>query len=119
LLRKGIKDDRKRKKIGEIHCAIYMAKFETKGKNLNIDGKRLLRSWASWNSWYWFATEKSGEQMSDFDDGKGVLDTIYFGLVQGLEREWSYFSQVEIERIKPKTWEIPKKNLPHSGRRRY
>ncbi|MFB0562934.1 MAG: hypothetical protein ACETWM_17185 [Candidatus Lokiarchaeia archaeon] len=25
--------------------------------------------------------------------------------------------QAEIESLKPKTWEIPKKNLPYSGRR--
>jgi hypothetical protein len=30
----------------------------------------------------------------------------------------SHFSQAEIESLKPKTWEIPKKNLPYSGRRR-
>jgi len=36
----------------------------------------------------------------------------------GFEEEWGYFSQAEIESLKPKTWEIPKKNLPYSGRRR-
>jgi hypothetical protein len=55
--------------------------------------------------------------MSDFGDGKGVPDTIWYGLVQGFEEEWGYFSQAEIERLRPKTWEIPKKNLPYSGRR--
>ena len=29
----------------------------------------------------------------------------------GFEEEWGYFSQAEIESLKPKTWEIPKKNL--------
>jgi len=95
-----------------------MAKFETDGKNLYIDGKKVLCGWESFNGWYWFATEKINEQLSDFGDGKGVTDTIYFGLVQGFEEEWGYFSQAEIERLKPKTWEIPKKNLPYSGRRR-
>jgi hypothetical protein len=47
-----------------------------------------------------------------------VPDTIYYGLVQGFEEEWGYFSQAEIERLEPKTWKIPKKNLPYSGRRR-
>jgi len=46
-----------------------------------------------------------------------VPDTIWFGLVQGVEEEWGYFSQAEIEQLKPKTGEIPKKNLPYSGRR--
>ena len=95
-----------------------MAKFEAKEKDLYIDGKKVLRGWESFSGWYWFATEKTGEQLSDFGDGKGVPDTIYFGLVQGFEEEWGYFSQAEIESLRPKTWEIPKKNLPYSGRRR-
>ncbi len=37
---------------------------------------------------------------------------------QGLEEEWGYFPQAEIERLKPITWEIRKKDLPYSGRRR-
>lgn len=96
-----------------------MAKFDTDGKHLYIDGKKVLRGWESFSGWYWFATEKAREQLSDFGDGKGVPDTIYFSLVQGSEEEWGYFPQAEIERLKPKTWEIPKKNLPYSGRRRY
>jgi hypothetical protein len=38
-------------------------------------------------------------------------------MTPGLEEEWGYFSQAEIERLKPFSWEIPKKNLPYSGRR--
>lgn len=56
--------------------------------------------------------------MSDFGDGKPVPDTIWYGYVQGHEEEWGYFSQAEIERLKPETCEIPKKNLPYAGRRR-
>lgn len=95
-----------------------MAEFKTDGEDLFIDGRKVLRGWESFSGWYWFAIEKSGEQMSDFGDGKPVADTIWFGLVQGFEEEWGYFSQAEIERLKPKTWEIPKKNLPYAGRRR-
>jgi len=94
-----------------------MVKFDTDGKHLYIDGKKVLRGWDSFNGWAWFAIEKSGDQLSDFGDGKGVPDTMWYGLVQGLEEEWGYFSQAEIESLKPKTWEIPKKNLPYSGRR--
>jgi len=51
-------------------------------------------------------------------DGREVNDVIWFGLVQGFEEEWGYFSQAEIESLgKYKIWEIPKKNLPFSGRR--
>lgn len=95
-----------------------MAKFETKGKDLYIDGKKVLRGWESFSGWYWFATEKAREQLSDLGDGKGTPDTIYFGYVQGLEEEWGYFSQAEIESLRPKTWGIKKKDLPYSGRRR-
>lgn len=95
-----------------------MAKFKTDGENLYIDGEKVLRGWESWNGWYWFATEKAGEQLSDFGEGEPVKDTIYFGLVQAFEEEWGYFSQAEIESLRPKTWEIPKKNLLYSGRRR-
>ena len=98
---------------------IDVAKFKAKGEDLYIDGEKVLRGWESWNGWYWFATEKVREQLSDLGNGKGTPDTIYFGLVQGLEEEWGYFSKAEIESLKPKTWEIPKKNLPYSGRRRY
>lgn len=61
--------------------------------------------------------EKVEEQLSDLGDGNPVPDTIWFGYVQGFEEEWGCFSQAEIESLRPKTWEIPKKNLPYSGRR--
>jgi len=54
-----------------------MAKFETRGKDLYIDGKKVIRGWESFNGWYWFAIEKDREQMSDFGDGKGA--PIQFG----------------------------------------
>ncbi|NQT81037.1 MAG: hypothetical protein HQ555_11685 [Candidatus Aminicenantes bacterium] len=63
-----------------------MAKFETKGKDLYIDDHKVLRGWESWNVWYWFATEKEREQLSDLGDSKGTPDTIYFGFVQGLRK---------------------------------
>jgi len=94
-----------------------MAKFTTDGKDLFIDGKKVLKAWESFTGWFWFATEKDREQLSDFGDGEGVPDTIWFGFVQGLEEEWSYFSQAEIESLGLKAWKIPAENLPHSGRR--
>lgn len=94
-----------------------MAKFTTKDDDLFIDGKKVLKAWESFSGWFWFATEKDREQESDLGNGEGVPDTIWFGFVQGLEEEWGYFSQAEIESLSPKTWEIPKINFPHSGRR--
>ncbi len=96
-----------------------IAKFETLGNKLHIDGKKVLRAWESWNGWYWFATEKAGEQMSVLANGDSMSDTIWFGYVQGFEEEWGYFSQAEIENLKPKAWEIKKRDLPYSGRRKY
>jgi hypothetical protein len=94
-----------------------MARFTNDGKSLFIDGKKVLCGFESFNGWYWFATEKKGEQLSDFGDGKGVPDTIWFGLVQGFEEEWGYFSQAEIERLGNRAWKIKACDLSYSGRR--
>jgi len=93
-----------------------MAKFTTKNDELFIDGKKVIKAWESFTGWFWFATEKGYEQES-LIDGEGVDDTIWFGFVQGLEEEWGYFSQAEIESLGLKAWKIPAKNLPYSGRR--
>jgi hypothetical protein len=98
---------------------IDVVKFETQANGLYIDGRKVLRGWESWNGWYWFATEEIRDQLSDLGNGKGTPDTIWFGYVQGFEEEWGYFSQAEIERLKPRTWEIPRKDLLYSGRRKY
>ena len=95
-----------------------MSRFEAKGAELYIDGKKVLRGWESFSGWYWFGVEKADKQDSVIDGKIYQDDIIWYGLVQGFEEEWGYFSQAEIESLKPKTWEIPKKNLPYSGRRR-
>lgn len=94
-----------------------MAKFETNGNELYIDGEKVLKAWESFSGWYWFAIEKIGNQDSViggkvFDD-----DTIWYGFVQGQFEEWGSFSQKELENLAPKVWEIPPRNLPWSGRR--
>jgi hypothetical protein len=94
-----------------------MSKFESKNGKLFIDGKEVFRGWESWNGWYWFATEKVCEQDSVIDGEIVENDTIWYGLVQGQFEEWGDFSQTEIERLSPKVWKIPAKNLPWSGRR--
>lgn len=96
-----------------------MPKFDAKGNELYIDGQKVLRGWESFNGMYWFATEEAYKQDSVFPDGTEVKnDTIYFGLVQGQEQEWGYFSKGELESLKPKVWEIKEIDLPYSGRRR-
>ena len=95
-----------------------MAEFEVKGEELYIDGNKVLRGWESFSGWYWFATEESYKQDSVIEGKTYPNDTIYYGLVQGFEEEWGSFSKAELESLKPKIWEIPKKNLPYSGRRR-
>jgi hypothetical protein len=91
-------------------------RFEAKRGRLFINGLKVLRGWESWTGWFWFATEKVREQVSDIK-GRPVKDTIWLGLVQGMEEEWGSFSQAELESLHPKVWEIPAKALPWSGRR--
>ena len=94
-----------------------MAKFKTKRNHLYIDGKLVIRAWESYTGWYWFAVEKIEEGITVID-GKEVEDTIWFGLVQGQEEEWGYFSEAELTALgKTKVWSIPQKDLPYSGRR--
>lgn len=40
-----------------------MAKFDTDGKHLYIDGKNVLHGWESFSGWYWFATDESMSAM--------------------------------------------------------
>lgn len=94
-----------------------MAKFDSKGNDLYIDGKKVLRGWESFTGWYWFGTERAYKQDSLIDGQVYKDDVIWFGYVQGLEDEWGYFSQAEIESLKPRTWEIKKKDLGYAGRR--
>lgn len=94
-----------------------MAKFETRGDDLYIDGKKVIKGYESFSGWYWFATDIVQKQDTFLDGKVHKDDTIYFGFVQGLEEEWGDFSKAELESLKPKIWEIPKKNLVYSGRR--
>jgi len=98
--------------------------LEGKGKDLIISGgalskpKKVIRGFESFSGWYWFAFELDHVQDSDMGDGKVIVgDKIYYGLVQGHEEELGYFSEGEILSLGSKAWEIPKKNLPWSGRR--
>lgn len=94
-----------------------MYKLTDDGNNLFLDGKKVLMGWETMNGFYYFAIEKSHEQLSDFGDGKGTPDIIWFGLVQAAENEYGYFSQAEIEKLGNYAWRIKKCDLPFSGRR--
>lgn len=97
---------------------IDVADFKSNGDELYIDGNKVLRGWESFSGWYWFATEEAEKRDSVVDNKVYKDDTIWFGLVQGFEEEWGYFSQAEIESLKPKTWEIKKQDIPYAGKRR-
>ena len=79
-------------------------KLKTEDGKLYVGDKEVLKGWESFSGWYWFATELN-------DDG------IHFGLVQGFENELGYFSEMELESMRNKVWEIKKIDLPHAGRR--
>lgn len=84
-----------------------MAKFESDGEKLFIDGKEVIKGFESFSGWFWFATE-----VEDTEDGK-----LYFGFVQGFEEEWGYFSEKELKSVGNWIWELPAKALQWSGRR--
>ena len=81
-----------------------MARFEARGADLYINGRKVLRAWESFTGWYWFGVEE-------------VEPKLWFGFVQGLEEEWGYFDEKELESLAPKVWEIKKVDLVYSGRR--
>lgn len=96
------------------------ALFTSHNDKLFIDGKEVIKGFESFSGWYWFATKVDRKQDSIMANGKIVKDdTIYYGFVQGFEEEWGPFSLAELTPLieKGKVWEIPKANLPHSGRR--
>lgn len=85
---------------------LYINVFDEKGKLLRE--VRVLKGFESITGWFWFVTEER------IEDG----DNTYFGLVQGFEEEWGYFTRKELESLGPhKVWEIDAKNLPYAGRR--
>ena len=93
-------------------------KLETRDDGLYIDGKKVLAGWESFTGWFWFGVERSYTQDSIINDKVVEADQIWFGFVQGLEEEWGYFSQGEIESLgKYKVWKIKACDLPHAGRR--
>jgi hypothetical protein len=83
----------------------------------NIEPKEVLCGFESYSGWFWFATEEAYKQDSVIDGRIVKDDTIYFGLTQGFEEEWGYFSKAELESLSPKIWKIKDQDLPYAGRR--
>ncbi len=55
------------------------------GEDTPTEEKKVIaKFFTPWTSWTWYATEFDGEDQ-------------FFGLVDGLEREWGYFSLKELE----------------------
>jgi hypothetical protein len=94
-----------------------MANFIVDGKNLIIDGQKVIRGWESYNGWFWFAIERRDDAFSDLATYFTMENTVYFGFVQGFIEEWGYFSLSDIESLKMCVWEISKEHLPFAGRR--
>ena len=95
-----------------------MAKLETRDDGLYIDGSKVLKGWESFSGWYWFGIEIDSTQDSIINGAVVPGDPIWFGYVQGLDEEYGYFSQGEIESMgKYKVWPIKMQDLPHAGRR--
>jgi hypothetical protein len=100
-----------------------MSDLRTINGELFAGEHKVLKGWESFTGWYWFATEKVEERLvadgsgSVLADGSVVDDTIWFGLVQGLEEEWGEFSEAEIKSMGNMTWPIKKCDLPSAGRR--
>ena len=46
-----------------------------------------VKFFSPWNGWTWYATEFDGKDL-------------FFGLVQGFEKEWGYFSLSELESVR-------------------
>jgi len=93
-------------------------RFETKGEELYIDGKKVLKGWEDRRlGWYWFGIDGSKKQDTVIEGKIYKSDKIWYGLEQSFIDEWGYFSQAEIEYLKPGIREIKKKDLPNAGNR--
>jgi hypothetical protein len=67
---------------------------------------KVLKAWESFSGWFWFGTDEPEVGL-------------WFGLVQGFEEEWGYFSMDEMGPLieTGQIWPIKPCDLPHSGRR--
>lgn len=60
--------------------------------NIPTDQKKIIcKFFTPTSNWTWFVTEGSKQENGDF---------LFFGLVQGFEDEWGYFSLNELQSVK-------------------
>jgi len=64
--------------------------YSTEGIELE-EKKIICKFYALGSSWTWFAVEGERQENGDY---------LFFGLVDGLEKEWGYFSLREMESVK-------------------
>jgi hypothetical protein len=50
--------------------------FKVKGKDLYIDGKKVVRAWESYSGWYWFAFEEVQRQDTLLSNGEVAKNDI-------------------------------------------
>lgn len=83
----------------------YSRQLETKDGKLYAGGKPVIKGWESDTGWYWFATERDGNN--------------WYGYVQGFENEWGSFSEEELKPLikQNRVWAIKPQDLPYAGKR--
>ena len=60
----------------------------------------VVKFFAPWSNWTWYATEGSPvDEDGMFDADKPKVDFLFFGLVDGFEKELGYFSLGELESV--------------------
>jgi hypothetical protein len=84
----------------------------TNSNGLHEEGGKLfagdhlvLKGWESFSGWFWFGVERTGDE--------------WFGLVQGFDEEWGYWTEAEMAPLirAGQIWPIKKCDLPCAGRR--
>lgn len=80
--------------------------LHTENGVLFAGSRPVLKAWESFKGWFWLGVEE-------------VEPGLWFGLVQGFEEEWGYFSTEEMRPFiqAGEIWPIKAQDLPHAGRR--
>ena len=83
-------------------------------ENVTIKGKPVIEIFESFNGSYWFVIEKAWKQDSLINGKIFKRDQIFFGYVRLSHcpecAEFGYFSEAELNLMKPRVWKVPRKN---------